>query len=1082
MRFRLPAPLHNSSKPAGLLWACLLLVVCAATVSQKTWTAGALVVLSIAALHAMRLRWRRQSDDAMRRSEERLRISQRIAHIGSWDWDVVSGRMDCSEELCRIFAIPFEKAPASYRQFLELLPEEGRNAVAAAIEEALTGEDSFAIEYSLLRADGGERFLSEVGEVFRDDTGTPLRVVSVVHDVTERKEAESALFFEKRYRGLIENLPQRIYLKDCNSVYLSCNSSFARELGVEPGDVFGKTDYDLFVPQLAQKRQEYDEKVMAAGTAVERDEQRERDGAWVSKALIPLKDENGKVYGLLGVLTDITFRKRAEEQLKESEERFRTTFEQAAVGICHLALGGTLIRINRRFCDILGYTQDELLGWTLERTIHPEDLAAEKENAAKLANREIDNYSIEIRQLRKDGSLVFVNLTKSMVCGPKGEPKYLAGVIEDVTAEREAQTLRRERDLVQAASRAKSQFLANMGHEIRTPLNAVMGLSRLTLKTELNAKQRGYLETISSSSRTLLNIISDILDFSKIEAGKLELEAVPVELGDVFDRVATVIGSRAADKLLEVRFSLPAELRRPLVGDPLRLGQVLGNLAGNAVKFTERGEVVIEVAQAGPPDDGGIPLVFSVSDTGIGMSPEQAGKVFEPFSQADSSITRSYGGTGLGLAIVTRLLDLMGGRLSLDSEPGKGSRFSFTLRLGLPDERPMQMAGLAPAAQQGRSCPEPADPAPGPAGCDKAAGTVQLGALRQIRGARILIAEDNLINQQVLREILQRAGMSVEVVGSGSEAVAAVEAGEGIDLVFMDIQMPDMDGYQATRLIRGLPGAAGLPIVAMTAHALNEERDKCLDAGMNDHLAKPIDLVKLYAALVRWLEPRGGEGGAGFPAQPAPAAPPRGFPAALPGVDVATALNRVMGNGALLRKIMVDFRDGNRDAVRQIRQAVERHDLGRARRLVHTIKGLSGNLGAEAVFATAKELEAVLREGDCRGVAPLLATLAGEMALVFDAAATLEKDDQWRETAGPAPEPVPLAAAELACQLNELARMLSLNRMEAQKQFAQLKRHLGGAPELGALERKIALLEFKAALPPLRKLAERMGFVIKEHA
>jgi len=740
MRFRLPAPLHNSSKPAGLLWACLLLVVCAATVSQKTWTAGALVVLSIAALHAMRLRWRRQSDDAMRRSEERLRISQRIAHIGSWDWDVVSGRMDCSEELCRIFAIPFEKAPASYRQFLELLPEEGRNAVAAAIEEALTGEDSFAIEYSLLRADGGERFLSEVGEVFRDDTGTPLRVVSVVHDVTERKEAESALFFEKRYRGLIENLPQRIYLKDCNSVYLSCNSSFARELGVEPGDVFGKTDYDLFVPQLAQKRQEYDEKVMAAGTAVERDEQRERDGAWVSKALIPLKDENGKVYGLLGVLTDITFRKRAEEQLKESEERFRTTFEQAAVGICHLALGGTLIRINRRFCDILGYTQDELLGWTLERTIHPEDLAAEKENAAKLANREIDNYSIEIRQLRKDGSLVFVNLTKSMVCGPKGEPKYLAGVIEDVTAEREAQTLRRERDLVQAASRAKSQFLANMGHEIRTPLNAVMGLSRLTLKTELNAKQRGYLETISSSSRTLLNIISDILDFSKIEAGKVELEKTELSLHEVLGNISDMHHLKAQERGIELRVRLSPELPRKLMGDPLRLTQVLNNLIGNAVKFTERGEVVVAVKPI-QREEGEIAIHFCVQDTGIGISPEQMEKIFTPFTQADSSTTRRYGGTGLGLSISRQLVELMGGELRVESVSGSGSSFSFTVNFSLP------VAGKAVAETREQ----------------------------ELRSLRLLVLDSNQEACAGLSEILQGLPMTLESVDTVPAALSALQ-------------------------------------------------------------------------------------------------------------------------------------------------------------------------------------------------------------------------------------------------------------------------------------------------------------------
>ena len=670
--------------------ASLLLILGAAAFRPQAWAVGALTVVFVGGLHALRLKWRRQSEGALRRSEEQLRISQRIAHIGSWDWDLASGRLDCSEELCRIFAIPFDGAPCSYDAFLSLLPEREREAVAAAVESALTGDDSFAVEYTLLCPGGGERVLLEVGEVFRNDSGTPLRVVSVVHDITERKEAESALFFEKRYRGLIENLPQRIFLKDCNLVYLSCNSSFARELGLEPGDVFGKTDYDLFAPPLAKKRQEEDEKVMAAGTAVERDEQRERDGAWVSKALIPLKDDNGWVYALLGVLTDITFRKKAEEQLKESEERFRNTFEQAAVGICHIALSDILIRINRRFCDILGYTQEELLGSTLEQTIHPEDRAAEQGQLSRLVNREIDNYSIEIRQIRKDGSLVWVNLTKSLVCGRKGEPKYLVGVIEDVTAKREALELRRERDLVQAASRAKSEFLANMGHEIRTPMNAVMGLSRLALKSELVPKQRGYLEKICSASRTLLNIINDILDFSKIEAGKVELEKTELSLHEVLGNISDMHHLKAQEKGLDFKMRLAPELPRKLLGDPLRLTQVLNNLIGNALKFTRRGEVVVAVKPVAQ-GEGMVAVNFCVQDTGIGITPEQMEKIFTPFTQADSSTTRQYGGTGLGLSISRQLVELMGGELQVQSVPEKGSSFSFTVSFAIP------VAGMATA-------------------------------------------------------------------------------------------------------------------------------------------------------------------------------------------------------------------------------------------------------------------------------------------------------------------------------------------------------------------------------------------------
>lgn len=823
MRFRLPAP-HNSSKPAGLLYACLLLVVCAAAVGRQTWTVGALAVLCIAALHAQRLRWRRRSDDAVRRSEERLRISQRIAHIGSWDWDVVSGRLDCSEELCHILAIPFEEAPLSYHEYLSLLPQTARDLVAAAVDEALTGDDSFAVDYTVARPRGAERYLLEVGEVFRDNSGTPLRVVSVVHDVTQRKEAEGALFFEKRYRGLIENLPQRIFLKDCKSVYLSCNSSFARELGVDPSDVFGKTDYDLFAPPLAQKRQEDDAKVMAAGCTVERDEQRERDGNWFSKALIPLKDDNGKVYALLGILTDITFRKRAEEQLKESEERFRNTFEQAAVGICHLALGGTLIRINRRFCDILGYTQDELLGWTLEQTIHPEDLAAEQENAARLLNRDIDNYSIEVRQLCKDGALVWVNLTKSMVCGPKGEPKYIAGVIEDVTAKREAQALRRERDMVQAASSAKSQFLANMGHEIRTPLNAVMGLGRLALKTELNAKQRGYLEKICSSSRTLLNIINDILDFSKIEAGKVELERTELSLHEVLGNISDMHTLKAQEKGVELRVRLAPELPRKLMGDPLRLTRVLNNLIGNAVKFTERGEVVVAIKPV-RREKGEVAIHFCVQDTGIGISPEQMEKIFTPFTQADSSTTRRYGGTGLGLSISRQLVELMGGELQVQSLPGAGSSFSFTVDFPLP-----------PAGKGGAEIRE-----------------------QELRSLRLLVLDSGQEAREGLSGILQGMPMTQEFVATVPAALSALQDDSApeappFDLLLIDGATAGEAGIKRLcRSIRSRYRRQVAVIATVTPYQQESVQRQADEWGVGVVLAAPARPSLILDAMVRAL-------------------------------------------------------------------------------------------------------------------------------------------------------------------------------------------------------------------------------------
>ncbi|OGU08980.1 MAG: hybrid sensor histidine kinase/response regulator [Geobacteraceae bacterium GWC2_58_44] len=838
-----PAPFNTQRKLAWSLFPFLLLAICTsltayliflvdtvdngelfAPIRLKSWIAGWLIlVVAAAAAWMLRGKWQRQSVDTVRRSEERLRISQRIAHIGSWDWDLASGRLDCSEEICRIFAIPSAEAPGSYQGYLALLPPEEREALAGAIGEAVAGASGYAVEHRVLRPDGSERFVSEVGEVFRDRSGSALRVVSVVHDVTERKEAEGALFFEKRYRALIENLPQRIFLKDCNSVYLSCNSSFARELGLESGEVFGKTDHDLFAAQLARKRLEDDARVMAAGSPEERDEQRERDGRWVSKALVPLKDEAGRVYGLLGILTDITSRKRAEEQLKESEERFRNTFEQAAVGICHVALGGGLLRINRRFCDILGYPQEELLGRTLDETIHPADLAAEREQVGRLLRREIDNYSLELRQLRKDGSQVWVNLNKSLVCVRQGEPKYLACVIEDVTAKREARDLRRERDLVQAASRAKSQFLANMSHEIRTPMNAVMGLGRLALKTELSAKQRGYLEKICSASRTLLDIINDVLDFSKIEAGRVELEKTEFGLQEVLASISDMLGMKAQEKGIGYLVRLDPELPKKLLGDPLRLTQVLNNLIGNAVKFTEKGEVVVAVKLLALGGEQ-VALRFSVQDTGIGLSPEQMERIFTPFTQADSSTTRRYGGSGLGLSISSQLVELMGGELRVESIEGAGSSFCFTVSFGIP-----------------------------------AAGKLQ-GAPREepLRSLRLLVLDGDPASGTRVAEILR--GMPIVQVSVSTVPALLAALSEGsfperpcFDLVLMDGATAGAAGIE--EVCRSIVSRGWqLPtLVTVAPDQLEKVRRQAEELGLTGVLATPVRDSLLLDGIVRAL-------------------------------------------------------------------------------------------------------------------------------------------------------------------------------------------------------------------------------------
>ena len=648
------------------------------------------------------------------------------------------------------------------------------------------------------------------------------------------------------------------------------------------------------------------------------------------------------------------------------------------------------------------------------------------------------------------------------------------------------------RSSAEAASHIKDEFLANMSHELRTPMNAVIGLSHLCLQTELSGKQQDYLQKIHSSAKSLLGILNDILDVSKIEAGKMELDRIPFELDDVMDNLATILGVKAQEKNLELLIETSPDVPSILVGDPLRLGQVLINLAGNAVKFTPKGEVVVS-AELEKEEGDQVILRFTVKDTGIGMSQPEIEKLFRPFTQADTSITRKFGGTGLGLTISKRLIEIMGGKIWVESTPGLGSRFIFTVscfkaekqadiphteftglggmrvlavddsensllimknylesfsfdvsvasngrdalstvrkankegrpfNLAILDWKMPQMSGLE-LARELREMPEltvkpkvlmiagygqsgiPAlindkvidgvlekpfkqkklfDSIANIFGLEKwATGKFRIiGAqfnpalVAQVKGAYLLLVEDNEINQQVARELLESFGIRVAMAENGEEAIARLQE-EPFDGVLMDMQMPVMDGITATREIRKNPALANLPIIALTANVYVSEQNAFLAAGMNDHIGKPLDPDRLIATLAKWIHPAR-LADSSPPPPTATASAPMPLPD-LPGVKVAESVRRIGGNTGLYYSLLEKFRINQKDAGRNIRDALASNDQKTAERLAHTLRGIAGTLGAEYLQTQAELLENKIKNGALDEVEPLIETIDREL-------------------------------------------------------------------------------------------------------
>lgn len=911
--------------------------------------------------------------------------------------------------------------------------------------------------------------------------------------MVERRQLEDELkrMLSERETVLENSIVGMVFLNNQGRVQW-VNTPLCQIFGVERDKVLGAS-----LEPFYESREAYLESGAAVNQSVLRGEafetelkMRRSDGSvfWVHFSGRAV-DKDNLAHGTVWVVMDISARRQLEADLSKSEQHYRQLINNVTEGIL-VVQDGRIVFANPRVQSLTGYSAEELAQLSFISAIYPDDRPMVIDHhTRRLRGENVEQYYHFRIQNHTTRSIIWAELSAVLIDW-EGRPatlsfvsditqrKLLESQLKESMAEQiRLQTLQMQNELKEAemarrhaeeTTEAKSMFLANMSHEIRTPMNAIIGMAHLALRTDLNAKQKDYVDKIHKAGISLLGIINDILDFSKIEAGKLSMEQVDFDLDEVLNNISAVTTDKADEKGLEFLFRAPPDIPRYLNGDPLRLGQVLINLINNAIKFTEQGEIFV-TCQLLEALNGKVKLRFEVRDTGIGMTEEQSDKLFRPFSQADESTTRKFGGTGLGLSISKGMVELMGGEIALTSEAGVGTCVHFTGWFGIAE--PIVQRQVIPAAINGMrilivddnlaaaeilqeilsELPVDIEVATSGAAalqtvreCSytrpygmvftdlrmpemdglelitylKRDGSLQPAPLMVLVSAhgmeevsyrddvaipdgfltkpvnastlvdcmvelfsntsyaipsahgvlipkytdlRVLLVEDNEINQQIAVELMEAAGIAVDVASNGKIAVNTLrEAGpDYYGVVFMDVQMPEMDGHEATRLIRADQRFDALPIVAMTAHAMVEERELCFASGMNAHLPKPINPKELYQAISHWCQ--GHVFGSNFDTVQVPAQD-AGNTLHIDGIDTEEGLSRTLGNRAFYLELLSRFCDDQRSVVEQMRSAYASRDYLLAERLAHTLKGVAGLIGAKQIQPLAAELELMLHE------------------------------------------------------------------------------------------------------------------------